>query len=158
MIGGATTTSNNSHGLKIAPEYEGATVRIGDASLVVEAVNGLLSPEKKDEYITNLQSKQQGLRDHYGKKSGQSNLVAFSEAVENQYKIKQHFVHEQFPTGTFSEFKISPKDVLPYIDWSPFFWAWDLKKERTQRFLIIKNMETRQESFLMMQLFFLMRL
>ena len=126
MIGGATT-SNAHTALKIAPEYKGATVRIGDASLVVEAVNGLLSPEKKMAYIKNLQEKQQGLRNHYSKKSGTSNLVAFSEAIENKYKIKQHFTHQSFETGIFSEFKISPEEVLPFIDWSPFFWAWDLK-------------------------------
>ena len=126
MIGGATT-SNAHTALKIAPEYDGATVRIGDASLVVESVNGLLSPEKKKDYIENLQNKQQGLREHYAKKSGKSNLVAFSESVENRFKLKQHFSHEKFETGIFSEFKISPKEVLPYIDWSPFFWAWDLK-------------------------------
>ena len=41
---------------------------------------------KKEDFINNLQSKQQGLRNHYSKKSGKSNLVAFSEAKENRFK------------------------------------------------------------------------
>ena len=144
MIGGATT-SNAHTALKIAPEYDGATVRIGDASLVVESVNGLLSPEKKKDYIESLQNKQQGLRDHYAQKSGKSNLVAFSESLENRFKLKQHFSHEKFQTGIFSEVKISPKEVLPYIDWSPFFGRGTLK-EPTRKFLKIKNMVIKQKN------------
>ena len=126
MIGGATT-SNAHTALKIAPAYEGPTIRVGDASLVVEAASNLTSPSKKVAFTNDLKLKQENLRLHYANKSNDSNQIAFSEACENRFKLKTEIEHTPKKIGVFTEKNIDLGKLAQYIDWSPFFWAWELK-------------------------------
>jgi len=126
MVGGATT-SNAHTALKIAPEYEGPTIRVGDASLVVEAASNLTSPAKKEKFEKELKLKQENLRKHYANKSSETNQLAFTEACENRYKLKTEIEHTPSEVGVFTETNVDLENLARYIDWSPFFWAWELK-------------------------------
>ena len=126
MIGGATT-SNAHTALKIAPEYNGATIRIGDASLVVEAASNVTNPSKKEIFIQQLKEKQAGLREHYANKDNSQNQIAFVEAIENRYKLKTEIEHRPKNIGIFTEEIHDLNELAKFIDWSPFFWAWELK-------------------------------
>jgi len=126
MIGGATT-SNAHTALKIATEYQGPTIRIGDASLVIEAASNLTNKNKKEKFVKELQRKQQSLREHYSNNKSNQNIIAFIEATDNPYKLKNIDFPKPEETGIFTEQNISLEAIIPYIDWSPFFWTWNLK-------------------------------
>ena len=126
MVGGATT-SNAHTALKIAPEYDGPTIRVGDASLVIEAASNLTSESKKHQFEKDLKEKQHNLRLHYESKSQDNNQIAFIEACENSFKLKTEIEHTPSKVGVFTETEVNLEDLAKYIDWSPFFWAWGLK-------------------------------
>jgi len=126
MVGGATT-SNAHTALKIAPEYSGPTIRVGDASLVVEAASNMTSESKKENFIKELKTKQSNLRKHYENKSQDNNQIAYTEACDNKYKTKTEIEHTPQNIGIYTEENINLEELVKYIDWSPFFWAWELK-------------------------------
>jgi 5-methyltetrahydrofolate--homocysteine methyltransferase len=126
MVGGATT-SNAHTALKIAPAYDGPTIRVGDASLVVEAASNMTSESKKQVFLAELSKKQENLRKHYLNKNRDNNQIAFSEACENKYKLKTEIENTPNQIGVFTEKDINLEELSQYIDWSPFFWAWELK-------------------------------
>lgn len=128
MIGGATT--NRLHtAVKLDALYEGAVVHIGDASLVVEACSSLLSPQLKDRYREKVKDENKRLREKYlsDKKSG-ADEVSLEEARKASFKTDWSQLDPAQPkfTGVWS---LTPalSDLIPYIDWSPFFWVWGLK-------------------------------
>ncbi|MGB0452403.1 MAG: methionine synthase [Bacteriovoracaceae bacterium] len=137
LVGGATTSKAHT-ALKIAPHYKGAVKHVGDASLVVEVCSNLLSVERSKSYIETLKNDQEKLRNTYGKKSSKDEFLPFSEAQKNPYPMKwnkdQIFKPEFLGTKVYND--ISLKDLVPYFDWSPFFWAWELKGKYPQ---ILKN-------------------
>ena len=133
MVGGATT-SNAHTALKIAPEYDGPTIRVGDASLVVEAASNLTNESKKHQFEKELKEKQHNLRLHYESKSQDNNQIAFTEACENNFKLKTEIEHTPSKIGVFTETEVDLEELAKYIDWSPFFWAWELKRDLPKNF------------------------
>ena len=127
LIGGATTGEAHT-AIKIAPCYTPPVVRVGDASLVVNVCQNLTS-DSKEEYIKNLKIKQQKIKERFEqKKSGDTGLVSISEARENKiqvdwngYELETNFLGLK----TIDSFDLDA--IEEYIDWSPFFWTWELK-------------------------------
>jgi 5-methyltetrahydrofolate--homocysteine methyltransferase len=102
---------------------------VRDASLAVEVCSRLLQKEKRIELESELKVLHQKNRDFHEKSKASSNLLNIEEARAR--KLKLDWKSLEIPTpealGVQSLSSIPLKDVIPYIDWTPFFWAWELK-------------------------------
>jgi 5-methyltetrahydrofolate--homocysteine methyltransferase len=128
LIGGATTSRAHT-AIKISPFYSAPIAHVGDASLVIEVCSNLLSPERKANYGEELKKTYDQIRkNHLENKSTQSNLLSFQKAQEQSLKTDWDKMEIAKPsrTGTFT-LDFSLEEIIPYIDWSPFFWTWELK-------------------------------
>jgi 5-methyltetrahydrofolate--homocysteine methyltransferase len=136
MIGGATTSKVHT-AVKLDSHYEGSVVHVGDASLVVEACSKLLSPNTRDAFAVEIKQKNKDLREHYLKTQTASESLTLPEARLKKAKIDWNTIEIPMPSrkGVF-EIPVSLEEVSTYIDWSPFFWAWELKGTFPQ---ILKN-------------------
>jgi 5-methyltetrahydrofolate--homocysteine methyltransferase len=129
LLGGATTSKAHT-AIKIAPHYSAPIVHVADASLVVEVCSSLLNPNKIENYVKELRIKQEQLREDFAKHKSEREYVSLSAARENRFRVGE-WSEQDIPVPAFFGQKtlenIALEDVVPFIDWSPFFWAWDLK-------------------------------
>jgi 5-methyltetrahydrofolate--homocysteine methyltransferase len=127
LIGGATTSRQHT-AVKIAPEYRQPTVHVLDASRVVDVVASLLSKTERSRFEEANQNLQRELRIQYGQKREQP-LLSYQAAKENRLKID--WIHETLPAPAFTGRRVLESvplaDIEPYIDWTFFFAAWELK-------------------------------
>jgi 5-methyltetrahydrofolate--homocysteine methyltransferase len=127
LVGGATTSKVHT-AVKLDPHYENSVVHVNDASLVVEACSKLLSPNTRDAFAIEVKQKNQDLREHYAKSQSEAEVLTLPEAREKKFKADWTTIQIPQPSrkGVF-EIPLSLEEVATYIDWSPFFWAWELK-------------------------------
>jgi 5-methyltetrahydrofolate--homocysteine methyltransferase len=128
LIGGATTSPAHT-AVKIAEQYSEPVVHVLDASRVVNVLNSLLSENLKSDYIVKIKENQKRLRDtHYNRKS-ERKLLTLEQARKNRFKTNWNQINPAVPSFTglkvFSDFSL--QTLVDYIDWSPFFHAWELK-------------------------------
>lgn len=127
LIGGATTSKLHT-AIKIAPHYDGPVHHVLDASRVTEVCSNLLNPEKKAAFVQKTSEEFERLRQRHEKKE-QTRLVSVSEAREGKlqidWKTAQLDKPSQYGVQVFKDYPL--EEIAEYIDWSPFFWAWDLK-------------------------------
>jgi 5-methyltetrahydrofolate--homocysteine methyltransferase len=127
LIGGATTSRQHT-AVKIAPEYAHATVHVLDASRVVDVVSSLLSPDRRDGFDRLNRELQQKLRDQHSARKERP-LLSYDAARANRLKID--WSTETIPAPPFAGRRllaaIPLEEVVPYIDWTFFFAAWELK-------------------------------
>ncbi len=126
IIGGATTSKPHT-ALKIAPNYSGPIIYGYDASKTVEICKKLLG-DNKYKYINSIKEEYEVIRNNYNKY--EKKMISLEEAREKRFKIdwnnrnisKPNFIGIKEVTN----YKIS--DLRPYIDWTFFFVAWEMKK------------------------------
>lgn len=127
MIGGATTSRTHT-AVKISPQYDNQVVHVLDASRSVNVASKLLSKDNKKEFLVQLEDEYNKIRDDFAKKQQAKVLISYADAVKNKFEIDWTSYNLQPPTflGTkiFDQDKI--EDIIPYIDWVPFFIAWEL--------------------------------
>ncbi len=127
LIGGATTSRVHT-AVKIDPHYAGPVVHVSDASLVVEACNKLLGSQKENNL---LEIKKQSLltREHYLKSAEDaSQFVSLEESRQKKFRCDWKKVDMAQPKKMgVMEIPVSLKELSEYIDWSPFFWTWEMK-------------------------------
>jgi 5-methyltetrahydrofolate--homocysteine methyltransferase len=127
LIGGATTSRQHT-AVKIAPEYSRATVHVLDASRVVDVVSNLLSDSQRAQFERANRATQEELREQYSARRERP-LLSYAAARENRLKID--WAAERLPRPSFVGRRVLqavPLDQLvPYIDWTFFFAAWELK-------------------------------
>jgi len=128
LVGGATTSRAHT-AIKIAPHYEQPVVQVPDASLVVNVCNELTNLEKREEYVRELREKQERDRIRH-KNKDESKLLALEKARERGSSFdwdKQEIATlDPLKLGA-SKVEANLEEVLTFFDWSPFFWAWQLK-------------------------------
>ena len=127
LIGGATTSKVHT-AVKIEENYTKAqTVHILDASRSVPVVGKLLS-EHKVGFIKEVKEDYQRLRDLHNKRQQTKEFLSIEEAQQNRMKIdfeQEKPVKPQFlGNKVFDEYDL--KEIAEYIDWTPFFRAWEL--------------------------------
>ncbi len=127
LIGGATTSKAHT-AIKIAPQYSGIVEHVQDASLVVGVCNNLLNPEKVDAYTVELRAKQESQRQKYAGRS-ERNFVSIEEARAKGFKTDWKNIRIDVPENLDLQILdgIPLEEIVPFIDWSPLFWAWELK-------------------------------
>jgi 5-methyltetrahydrofolate--homocysteine methyltransferase len=127
LIGGATTSRQHT-AVKIAPEYGESTVHVLDASRVVDVVTSLLSGERRAAFVKANTELQDKLREQHGARKLRP-LLPYDQAFANRLKID--WARETLPvlpfTGTRTLRSVNLEKLLPYIDWTFFFAAWELK-------------------------------
>lgn len=128
LIGGATTSRAHT-AIKIAPQYSGIVEHVKDASLVVGVCNELLDPERREAYRENLRRRQERQRELYASGMGERRFVPIERARANGFKTDWRNTPIDRPTrlGVQVFYDIPLEEIVPFIDWSPLFWAWELK-------------------------------
>lgn len=127
LIGGATTSRAHT-AVKIAPNYEGPVVYVPDASRSVSVAQSLLSPEAREQYIADIDSDYQRLREQHANKRTQA-MLSLAQARKN--KMQLEFSGECAPRrpkfiGRRVFKNVDLATLANYIDWGPFFQTWDL--------------------------------
>ncbi|HSC36090.1 MAG TPA: methionine synthase [Thermodesulfobacteriota bacterium] len=128
LIGGATTSKAHT-AIKIAPHYSGVVSHVLDASLVVGVCNDLLNPEKHGEFVREQAKKHDELRKLHERTKQKTGYLTIDRArakgfAEDWKKARIH-VPEKLGVQVFDHLHL--EYVIPFIDWSPFFWVWELK-------------------------------
>jgi 5-methyltetrahydrofolate--homocysteine methyltransferase len=125
LIGGATTSAAHT-AIKIASHYEPPMVQVGDASLVVEVCTKLKSPTLREKYVSDLKTSQKTIKERYENSRSVEELLPVEKARSMKSKIIEPVGSAPF-YGVKTLEDISLEEVVNYIDWSPFFWSWELK-------------------------------
>lgn len=127
LIGGATTSRMHT-AVKISPEYEGGVVHVLDASRSVTVAGSLLSKEQKKDFVNNIRIEYEQLRIDFSSKYRAKELLPLATAQENPIVIDWSTYTPAKPTFTGSRVieNIDLQEVARYIDWQPFFIAWEL--------------------------------
>jgi len=139
LIGGATTSPAHT-AVKIAPEYANGVVHVLDASRVVNVVSALLSPEQKTAFVAENAAKQERQRVEFAERRNKRPLLSLTTARARRQTFAWSSVDiprpEFFGTRIFSSdpadlLKLKTSDIelgeiVAYIDWGPFFSAWEL--------------------------------
>jgi 5-methyltetrahydrofolate--homocysteine methyltransferase len=127
LIGGATTSKAHT-AVKIAPAYERPVVHVLDASRAVGVVGALMSQEQRTTFADRNRRDQEQVR-HAHQERGERTLLTLAEARERRTLIEWRAV--DIPTPAFTGVRVLdqfPLDqIVPFIDWSPFFHTWELR-------------------------------
>jgi 5-methyltetrahydrofolate--homocysteine methyltransferase len=125
LIGGATTSRAHT-AVKIQPVLDSAVVHVNDASRSVPVVQKLLGSEAA-EYVAEVRSDYDRLAEQYANRSSQRNFVPIASA--RAQRVKPNFALKAPAPEAYGVFPLHDyplADLVPYIDWTPFFMAWDL--------------------------------
>ncbi len=127
LIGGATTSAKHT-AVKIAPVYQQTTAHVIDASRSVGIVQRLLRPEGRQQFDEENRAEQARLVEAYQRRQ-QANLVPYHEAVARRFATDWETLQIDVPSFTgvrvLDDYPL--EELLPYIDWSPLFMAWELR-------------------------------
>ena len=125
MIGGATTSKIHA-AVKIAPQYKNPVIYVKDASRAVGVVSNLLSGN--EQFLLDLREEYQTIRDFQGQKKAKKYLP-IENARTNKLKIdwKHSPIYQPNFTGVKQLIDFPLEELRKYIDWSFFFYAWELK-------------------------------
>jgi 5-methyltetrahydrofolate--homocysteine methyltransferase len=128
LIGGATTSRTHT-AVKIAPEYNEGVVHVLDASRSVTVAGSLLSREQKEGFLGNIDTEYKKLREDFASKRTVKQYLSFAEAQQNTVKIdwKDYTPVKPAFTGSKVFANYSLKEIREYIDWGPFFIAWEMR-------------------------------
>jgi 5-methyltetrahydrofolate--homocysteine methyltransferase len=145
LIGGATTSKAHT-AVKLAPHYRQPVVHVLDASRAVPVTSNLLSAEVRDTFVKQLGEEYEKLRSRHGTQAVK--LLAFDAARANAPKLRyDDLAKPEFtgvrtlssgsfnpgkcdcgsPHGHAGAFGVKLEDVIPFIDWTPFFHTWELR-------------------------------
>lgn len=127
LIGGATTSRMHT-AVKIAPQYDNGVIHVLDASRSVTVASSLLSNEQRGKLLNDTVAEYQQLRQDFEKKKTIKTYLDFEKATANKVAIDwsgYEPVKPQF-TGTKVLQQVPLNELVPFIDWGPFFIAWEL--------------------------------
>ena len=127
LIGGATTSRMHT-AVKIAPEYEHGVVHVLDASRSVTVASSLLNKETKTDFLGNIKTEYEILKTDFANKRIVKQFMPFADAQKNGVQIDWENYNSVAPTftGTKNLYNYSLAEIAEYIDWKPFFIAWEL--------------------------------
>ncbi|MFZ9263335.1 MAG: methionine synthase [Chitinophagaceae bacterium] len=126
LIGGATTSRMHT-ALKIAPQYDGGVVHVLDASRSVSVAGSLLN-QQKTAFLSSLSGDYAKLREEFANKKTSKESLSYENAVSKRTVID--WQTSDLITPSFTGYKliddVDLDALIPYIDWTPFFIAWEL--------------------------------
>ena len=127
LIGGATTSRMHT-AVKIAPQYDDGVVHVLDASRSVTVAGSLLSEDQRSGFLQNIKEEYDKLREDFGNKRTAKQFLTFAEAQANAAVLDWNNFNPLKPafTGTKVFDNYSLQEISEYIDWQPFFIAWEM--------------------------------
>ncbi len=127
LIGGATTSKIHT-AVKIAPEYSGAAIHVLDASRSVPVVNSLITASQKADYLGKIRAEYEQLRSEHERRQTEKKYLSLGDARRNAQKFDWKSVPISAPRKSgLTVLRNFPLETLrKYIDWTPFFTAWEL--------------------------------
>jgi 5-methyltetrahydrofolate--homocysteine methyltransferase len=126
LIGGATTSAKHT-AIKIAPSYGRPTVHVKDASRSVGIVSKLLDGRAKETLDRENRAEQERVRVAYESGKKAAALVPFEEAKRRGIPFGDHVPERPSFLGTKVLDRVRVQDLVPYVDWTPFFHVWEIK-------------------------------
>ncbi len=127
LIGGATTSRMHT-AVKIAPQYDEGIVHVLDASRSVTVAGSLLSKEQKPAFLSGIKREYDKLKEDFGNKRSAKVYLSLEKAQQNGAVIDWDSFKPVTPafTGTriFEDHDLN--EIAEYIDWQPFFIAWEM--------------------------------
>ncbi|TGL26093.1 methionine synthase [Leptospira bourretii] len=128
LIGGATTSPAHT-AVKIAEQYSKPVLHVMDASRVVNVMNSALNPQTAVDYAKQVIEEQSKIREEFYSRENERNILPIADAIQNKFKADWDSYTPPKPsfTGVQKIDDVTLQDLLSYIDWSPFFLAWELK-------------------------------
>ena len=128
MIGGATTSKAHT-AVKIEQNYNGPTVWVKDASRAVGVAQNLISRDMKEKYVADLRAEYEQVRVNHAGRRAQTKWAPIDKARENRAVIDWSSYTPTEPSflgvKVFDDYPL--EEIREYIDWTPFFFAWELK-------------------------------
>ncbi len=127
LIGGATTSRTHT-AVKIEPAYlAGSTTYVLDASRAVGVVSGLLSKSEKDRLQAETRTEYARIREQFSRAQDAKSRTPLAAARANRFPVEWQTYAAPRPAFTgVRRISMPLEDLVPYIDWSPFFAAWEL--------------------------------
>ena len=126
LIGGATTSPAHT-AVKIDPQYKGAVIYVKDASRSVGVCQQLVTKDTFDAYVSHIKAEHERRREQHRNKSAKAPQLSLPQARLKKLKIDWAAYAPPKPTfiGTrvFDDYPL--QELVPYIDWMPFFNAWE---------------------------------
>jgi 5-methyltetrahydrofolate--homocysteine methyltransferase len=127
LIGGATTSKVHT-AVKIAPNYEGAVVHVLDASRAVGVAGSLLSDGLREKFEADVKADYEAVRVNRAGRRDAERLLPLEQARRNPVAIDWTAYAPPAPTFTgtrvFDDWPL--EDLVPRVDWTPFFQTWEL--------------------------------
>jgi 5-methyltetrahydrofolate--homocysteine methyltransferase len=128
LIGGATTSKVHT-AVKIAQNYSGPVVHVNDASKSVPVASSLISNELRDAFMADVNNDYARVREQNKNAQSQNKFISMAEARQNKFPIDWNKTEIVKPTFTgikvFDNYDL--KEIVEYIDWTPFFISWEMK-------------------------------
>jgi 5-methyltetrahydrofolate--homocysteine methyltransferase len=128
LIGGATTSRLHT-AVKIAPGYNKPVIHVLDASRSVTVVSNLMANGRREEFLDSIAQEYSELREKYSSRKGKKKMLPLEKARENHTKIDWNKAKVTAPSnpGVHRVDEMPLEKLKEYIDWSPFFIAWEMK-------------------------------
>ncbi|HRN80363.1 MAG TPA: methionine synthase [Ferruginibacter sp.] len=127
LIGGATTSRMHT-AVRIAQEYDHGVVHVLDASRSVTVTGSLMQPEHRNQFLSNIRSEYEKLKTDFNSKQTAKQFLTYADASNNPAAIPWEGYQPVKPTfignRVFADFPLEALE--PYIDWQPFFIAWEM--------------------------------
>jgi len=128
LIGGATTSAKHT-AVKIAPQYRGPTVHVTDASRAVDVVANVVHPAMRADFEQANRARQRQIRERHAAGGAGDDLLAYTEAIGRRLAIEWKPADIARPafTGARIVDDADLGEIAEYVDWTPFFHAWELR-------------------------------
>lgn len=127
IIGGATTSRIHA-AVKVAPNYSGPAIHVLDASRSVTVCSTLMNPDTREDYIKGIREEYDKAREAHLNKRSDKRFKNIEEARQEGFKIDPALIA---PAPSFTGTKVFEnyplEELVPYIDWTPFFQTWELR-------------------------------
>ena len=103
-------------------------IHVNDASRAVNVVSNLLHPKKARTYKEQIRSEYESFRERFLERRTMKTFLPYEQAQQNSLKIdwKKSDIYKPNQAGARSLLNFPLEELVPYIDWSPFFRSWDL--------------------------------
>ncbi|QJD96291.1 methionine synthase [Mucilaginibacter robiniae] len=128
IVGGATTSRIHA-AVKIAPNYSGPAIHVLDASRSVTVCSTLMNKDNRDGYIQTIKDEYAKAREAHLNKRSDKRFISLDEARNQRIELNLDGAMPSKPTFTgtkvFEAFPLA--ELVPYIDWTPFFHTWELR-------------------------------
>jgi 5-methyltetrahydrofolate--homocysteine methyltransferase len=128
LIGGATTSPAHT-AVRIDPQYSGPVVYVKDASRAVGVCQQLVSPESRDAFVDRTKAENATRREQHSGRGTKGPRFSLAQARANRivtdWKAYRPPVPRMLGVRAFADYSIA--ELARYIDWTPFFQAWELR-------------------------------